>query len=242
LPSGGLFSGANAVKNWVDTLLSGDAVSSLVTPETIFLVLLLAFCSGHVIGWVYMITHTSLSYSRSFTASLVAIPVIVSLVMLLMAGNVMIALGLLAVFAVVRFRNVLKDTRDTSFILWAILQGMAVGTLRFSMAIIGCLTIFLIFLYLRITNFGSRHRFDTILSLQWTGGADNLRSVQSVLERHSVRSRVASRQDDGEDGLDLSYRLLLRDPSRGQELLAELEQTEGVARASLHHREDESEI
>ena len=230
------------MKTWVDTLLSGDGVSSMVTPETIFLVLLLAFCSGHVIGWVYMVTHTSLSYSRTFTASLVAIPAIVSLVMLLMAGNVMIALGLLAVFAVVRFRNVLKDTRDTAFILWAILQGMAVGTLRFSMAIIGCLAIFLIFLYLRMTNFGSRNRFDTILSLQWTGDSDNLGAIQSVLDRHSVRSRVASRQDAGDEGLDLSYRLLLRDPRRGQELLEELERTQGVVRASLHHREDESEI
>ena len=48
-----------------------------------------------------------------------------------------IAFGLLAVFAVVRFRNVLKDTRDTTFILWAIVQGMGAGTYRYATTIIG---------------------------------------------------------------------------------------------------------
>jgi len=230
------------VNTWLDTLLHGDFASTTATPQTVLLVLLLAFCTGQVIGWVYMLTHTSLSYSRTFVASLVAIPVIVSLVMLLMAGNIMVALGLLAVFAVVRFRNVLKDTRDTSFILWAIVQGMAVGTLRFGLAVIGCLAIFLIFVYLRITGFGSRNRFDVILSLQWTGGADNLGVLESVLGRHTIRARIASQHDVGEEGLDVSYRLLLRDPGRSRELLADLEQTQGVLRASLHHREDESEI
>ena len=33
-------------------------------------------------------------------------------------------------FGVVRFRNVLKDTRDTIFILWAIMEGVAIGTTR----------------------------------------------------------------------------------------------------------------
>ena len=56
--------------------------------------------------------------------------------MMLMTGGLIVAFGLLAVFAVVRFRNVLKDTRDTSYILWAILQGLAVGTFKFSTAVI----------------------------------------------------------------------------------------------------------
>jgi hypothetical protein len=42
--------------------------------------------------------------------------------------------------------------------------------------------------------------------------------------------------------MDLSYRLLLRDPSRSRELLSELETTEGVARVSLFHRSDEAEV
>ena len=35
--------------------------------------------------------------------------------MMLLAGNLLVAIGLLSVFAMIRFRNVLKDTRDTTF-------------------------------------------------------------------------------------------------------------------------------
>jgi uncharacterized membrane protein YhiD involved in acid resistance len=164
------------------------------------------------------------------------------MVMVLMAGNIIIAFGLFAVFAVVRFRNVLKDTRDTSFILWAIVEGMAVGTLRFSTAIIGCIAIALVFLYMRFTSFGGRHRYDVILSLQWTEGADEIPRLRGILRRHSVRAQLASQRDLDEKNLDLSYRLQLRDPGRSRELLSELREMPGIARVSLYHREDESEV
>jgi hypothetical protein len=230
------------MSDWLEMILYGDFASTLGGPQTVLMVMLLAFCMGHVIGWVYMITHTSLSYSQMFVASLVAVPVIVSLVMILMAGNISIAFGLLAVFAVVRFRNVLKDTRDTTFILWGIIQGMAVGTMRFSVAVIGCLFIATIYIYLRFTSFGSRHRYDVILSLHWTGESAELSALKPVMQRHAVRSKLASQRAAGEEGLDLSYRVLLRDPSRSRELIADLQNTRGVAHASLYHREDESEI
>jgi len=225
-----------------EMLFRGDLGSPMGRPETALLVLALAFCIGHVIGWVYIWTHMGLSYSQMFTASLLVMPVIVALVMILMAGNIIVAFGLFAVFAVVRFRNVLKDTRDTSFILWAIVEGMAVGTQRFSTAIMGCLAIALVFLYMRFVSFGGRHRYDVILSVQWTDGLDSIARLKSVLHRHSVRTQLASQRDLDDNNLDLSYRLQLRDPSRSRELLSELRDTPGIARVSLYHREDESEV
>jgi len=226
----------------LDFLTRGDLALSAVRPETALLVVLLAFGIGHLIGWVYMWTHMGLSYSRMFVASLVVLPVIVSLVMVLMSGNIVIAFGLLAVFAVVRFRNVLKDTRDTVFILWAISMGMAVGTMRFSTAVLGCVCVCAIFLYLRFTLFGSRHRYDVVLSVHWEGEGPMKSLLSSVLKRHSARAQLASERGGPEGGLDISYRLLLRDPARSGELLTELQGIEGITNASLYLREDESEI
>lgn len=231
------------LNSWIDLMLHGDIAATMGGVETGLLVMFLAFCLGHIIGWVYMWTHTGLSYSRMFVASLVVIPAIVALVMTLMSGNIIVAFGLLAVFAVVRFRNVLKDTRDTTFILWSIVMGLAVGTMRFSTAILGCLAVAIIFLYLRFTSFGSRHRYDVVLSLHWTGATAGAAALRPILRRHSVRAHLAGQRSSDDEGLDLSYHLLLRDPSRSRELLAELEGIEGVASASLYHREeDESEI
>jgi hypothetical protein len=223
-------------------LINLDASTGLASVETVLLVLVLAFCIGHLIGWVYMWTHTGLSYSQSFAASLLILPVITSLVMLLMAGSLVIAFGLFAVFAVVRFRNVLKDTRDTSFVLWAMIEGMAAGTQRFSTAILGLLFIYALYVYVRLTSFGGRHRYDVVLSLQCDGLPDQLADLRGILHRHSARAQLASQRDLDPTGIDLSYRLLLRDPSRARELLEDLRESLGVTRVAIYHREDESEV
>jgi len=228
------------VNNLWEMVLRSDVGTGGV--EATLLIVLLAFAIGQVIGWVYMWTHLGLSYSRMFVASLVVLPVIVALVMVLMQGNIVIAFGLLAVFAVVRFRNVLKDTRDTVFILWAISLGLAVGTQRLATAVLGCLCVGAIFLYLRMTMFGSRHRYDVVLSLHWTGGGSFAGALRGVLRRHGARVQLASQRGGSEGGVDLSYRLLLRNPTRSRELLTELQGIDGVDQAALYLREDESEI
>ena len=205
--------------------------------------LLLALVCGHAIAWVYMFTHTGLSYSRSFVNSLVVIPTIVSMVMLVLSNNLVTAFGLMAVFAIVRFRNILRDTLDTSFILSVIVVGMACGTLKFATAIAGCLMICLIMFYIRMTSFGTRHRYDTILNLHWERTAPEIEELNKSLERHSRRSRcVSERTVDGSTGVDFSYRLLLRDPSRLEDLLAELRQLDGVSRVTGLKAEAESEV
>jgi hypothetical protein len=225
----------------LNNLLFTDFNTTGATIETAILALLLCFCIGHVVAWMYMWTHEGLSYSRMFTMSLLAMPVIVALVMMLMAGNIVIAVGLLAVFTVVRFRNVLKDTRDTTFVLWSIVEGMAAGTMRFGIALLGCVVVSLVFAYLRATAFGGRHRYDVVVNLQWRGNDDSLDTLQPILWRHTVRAQLAGHRllDDRQD---LSYRLSLRDPSRAGDLLSDLRGTTGVSGVHLYRREDESEV
>ena len=205
--------------------------------------LLLAFVCGHAIAWVYMFTHTGLSYSKSFVNSLVMIPTIVSMVMLVLSNNLVTAFGLMAIFAIVRFRNVLRDTLDTSFILSVIVIGMACGTLKFATAIAGCMMICLIMFYIRLTSLGTRHRYDTILNLHWERPAPEFRALDDIFGRHTRRSRcVSERTVDGSSGVDFSYRLLLRDPSRMEDLLVELREMDGVSRVTGLKAEAESEV
>ena len=208
----------------------------------VLVAILLAFILGHVVAWVYMWTHTGLSYSRMFTTSLLVMPVLVAIFMMLVASNAFIALGMLAVFTMIRFRNVLKDTRDTLFILWALIEGLGVGTQHFSLAMLAAVTVGVTFAYLRLTHFGSRNRYDVIVSLEWSGAAIATGSLRDVLQRHGARVQLASHREADGDRLDLSYRLLLRYPDRARDLLTELKQTPGVERPTLFHREDESEL
>jgi hypothetical protein len=228
--------------DWLDMLRFGDPAASAPV-ETVVLSLLMAFVLGQIIGWVYMATHTTPSYSSSFVASLVVLPVIVSLMMILMSGSLFIAFGLLAVFAVVRFRNVLKDTRDTTYVLWAIVEGMAVGTFRYSTALVGAGCVVLVLLYLWLTEFGVRHRFDAALSVSLPSDQAGMREkLEQILYRFSDRTILTGERLSADARNILSYRLLLRDPARRGELRAEIASAGDLQELSFYLQEDESEL
>ena len=226
-----------------DWFLRGDYGAVPTNYAALIVALLLAFACGHAIAWTYMFTHSGLSYSRSYTNTLILIPVMVALVMMILANNLVLAFGLMAIFAMVRFRSILRDTLDTAYVLAVIVIGLACGTAKFSSAIIGCLATLLIMFYFWTTAFGTRHRYDLIVNIQWTRPATELPDLRQLLQRHSRAIQCASqRSNEGYAGVDLSYRLFLRDPARSQELLEELKALQGVARVSSLHAGDESEL
>ena len=205
--------------------------------------LLLAFVCGHAMAWMYMFTHTGLSYSRSYVNTLILMPVLVALVMMILANNLVLAFGLMAIFAMVRFRSILRDTLDTAYVLAAIVIGLACGTSKFTSAVIGCLFTLALMFYFWFTAFGTRHRYDVILNIQWVRPAADLEDLRRVLRRHSRAVQCASqRSSEGYEGIGLSYRVLLRDPARSPELVDELKALAGVARVSSLSAGEESEL
>ncbi len=226
-----------------DWFLRGDYGAAPTNYATLVIALLLAFVCGHAIAWVYVFTHTGLSYSRSYVNTLILMPVIVALVMMILANNLVLAFGLMAIFAMVRFRSILRDTLDTAYVLAVIVIGLACGTLKFTSAVIGCVATAGIMFYFWLTAFGTRHRYDFIVNVQWVRPAAELPELRQLLQRHSRATQCASqRSNEGYAGIDLSYRLLLRDAARSQELIDELRALNGVARVSSLHAGDESEV
>ena len=235
------------MNNWLESvsqsLTSGDFGMAPTNLPALALGLLLAFCMGHIVSGVYMVTHSGLSYSRAFVISLILMPTIVALVMNILSNNLIMAFGMMAVFAVVRFRNILRDTLDTVYVLTSIVLGMACGSQKFTTALLGCGLIVGLMLYLWMSMYGSRHRYDLIVNLHWGRSLAELPDLVQSLNRHSRRTLCASqRSHEGYEGTDLSYRLLLRDPRRVDELIGELRETAGVSRVTSMQADDESEM
>jgi hypothetical protein len=150
---------------------------------------------------------------------------------------------MMAVFAIVRFRNILRDTLDTTYVLSVIVIGMACGTQKFASAILGCALFCSVLIFLWYTSFGSRHRYDIIVNLHWARSMKEIEDLRRILSRHSWKTHLASqRSHEGYEGTDLSYRLLLRDSNRVEDLLSELRQVTGVSRVTSMLAEDESEM
>ena len=70
-----------------DWFFRGDYGAAPTNYVALAIALLLAFTCGHAIAWVYMFTHSGLSYSRSYVNTLILMPVIVARVSSLHAGD-----------------------------------------------------------------------------------------------------------------------------------------------------------
>ena len=183
-----------------------------------------------------------MSYSRTFVSALLVIPVLTALVMTVLDNNLVTAFGMMAVFAIVRFRNVLRDTLDTVYVLCTLFIGMASGTQKYTTVIIGTLAALTILFYISLTSFGSRNRYDLVLNLHWDKTDTDLPTLLNLLNRYSSKTTIASQRTvDGVQGMDLSYRLLMRDPNRTNELLNHIRSLDGVSWVSSVKAEDESE-
>ena len=218
---------------------------------SIVLALLLAFVLGQLIGWVYAWSHSGLSYSKTFTQALVLMTVVVSMVMFVIGNSIITAFGLLGALALIRFRNVLKDTRDTVFVFIALVVGMAVGAQRFMTAILGTVALLLVTIYLSITAFGTMGRFDGYLTclvsrrIDPSEGDNAHAEISRLLRRFCGAVKLVSTRevDEGEEDLaEFVYQIGLRDRDRGGELLSELRQVGGVEHASLVLRSELAEV
>lgn len=209
-----------------------DAVYSLV----------LAFVLGQAAAWMYVYTHTGLSYSRAFVQSIVVLTVVLSLGMMVIGNNIAIAFGLIGALSVIRFRNILKDTRDTAFIFFTLVSGLATGTGRHGLAVIGTAIFLVVVLYLHWTQFGSRDTSDAFLRFRLAAGGEGGGQVQPLLTRHCRRSTLVSeRFAEAGDG-EIAYRLVMRNPRRASELMDELRALRGVSQVSFVLHEEQSEV
>lgn len=203
--------------------------------------LLLAFVLGQMVGWVYTRTHSGVSYSRSFTQSIVLMMMVVSLVMTVIGNSIVTAFGLIGALALIRFRNVLKDTRDTVFVFIALVIGMACGSQRYSAAVLGAVALCLVVTYLYVTRFGSLGTFDGHLTCRVAQPLKEGDNFFQTLRRFCFKTREVSERHGG-DMVEYVFQVRLRDRKRGSELTEDLRRQLNVRDVALIMRDELAEL
>jgi len=203
--------------------------------QAVLLSLLLAFVLGQLLAWLYYFTHNGLSYSRSFVQSLILITVIVSMVMSTIAGSFIVAVGLMGALSIIRFRNIIKDTRDIAFIFSALVIGMATGSQRYTVAIIGTLAICLILLYLYLSDFGSHQPHNAFLRFSFEGQIISDHPIVAILEKFCRSHTMISSQDGdfGDRNVEYAYQVLIKNSKKNEQMLTELHKIEGIKNVNL---------
>ncbi len=229
-------------KIW-QTLEETPFVGGSFSSQSVLLSLLLAFVLGQVLAWVYYATHSGLSYSKSFVQSLILITVVVAMVMAVIGNNIITAVGLMGALAIIRFRNIIKDTRDIAFIFCSLVVGMATGSQRYATAIVGTIVLSLIAIYLYLTAFGSRRPHNGFLRFGYRGHIGPEHPVTTILRRFCGGFTLISVQDDGSGGPpEYAYQLMIRNAAKNEQMISEIGSVGGVENISLTMQEQLLEV
>jgi hypothetical protein len=171
--------------------------------------------------------------------TLVLLTVLIAMVTLVIGNSVARAFGLVGALSIVRFRTVVDDTRDTAFVIFAVIVGMAVGAGTLVVPVIGVPLVGLVAIALdryRTTPAGTAPTHTLVVRLGL--GRDPATVLGSVLDRYvAERSITACSTARQGAAMDITLAVTLAGPDTLlPQLVADLNQVEGVQSVELHRR------
>jgi hypothetical protein len=199
-----------------------------------------AFVFGCAIAFIYWATHRpERKPAPTFIASLVLLTILIAVVEQVIGNNFARAFSLVGVLGIVRFRTLVEDTRDTAFVIFAVITGMALGVGYLTVAGVG----------LGVVGFAAavvRPWRSAPLSAPAGGYVLTVRvglgaSAEAVMESGAGRfvtkcqliETTTSRQGAA---LDLTYEVQLRPDVQPVTFVSELNQVQGVQNVELRRR------
>ena len=146
--------------------------------ETVFLILVIAFIVAMIIYLTYKHTYSGVMYNPRFNVSLIMITMITTIVMVVIGSNISVSLGMVGALSIIRFRTAIKDPRDTAFIFWAVVSGLASGTQNYTIVVAGSVVVCLVlFIFKKVVK--GDDKFLLIIK-----GADfGIKDVEKIIEK-----------------------------------------------------------
>ncbi len=193
----------------------------------------LAAVLGFVVSLVYRATHKGLSYSQSFTQTIFLVAVIVAIVMMVIGGSLSKAFALVGALSIIRFRTVVKDTKDTAFVFASLALGMAAGTSSYELAAIGTVVISGIAWGMHATNFGALYKSEFILRFAFDQSKDSAVYLEQINQGAKRASLLHIEPSGDGDLLKLTYDIQLEKEAKPEGFVKGLKDADGLSEVVL---------
>ena len=202
--------------------------------------MLSAFVLGLIVAVVHMLCART---NKNFVITLTILPMLISLVILLVNGNLGTSVAILGAFSLVRFRSVPGNSREIMFVFFAMAIGLAVGTGYIAFAAVFTLLVGLLTFVLTKINFGevaSRDKILTILipeELDYTSLFDE--EFKEYLSSHKL---VKAKTINMGSMFELTYQVTVKLNVNEKEFIDKLRVKNGNLKIALSHPMLEEEL
>lgn len=215
----------------MDSLNLFASNAATFNPLQIIVNICLAFFLALGIAFIYKKTHVGISYSKSFVVTLILLSVLISVVIAVIGNSLAKAFTLLGAFTIIRFRTAIKDTKDTAFVFWSLVTGMAVGTGNYILSLIATVMIGFIIFILHRFNFGSMRHYEHLLNFILDTTQNSSDAYKNIFEKYIKGSDLinVATKEDGVKKLDFSFTVRLINPSDESSFVDELSRVRGIS-------------
>jgi Domain of unknown function (DUF4956) len=222
-------------------LTSPFATDVAVSPVDIFFRLTVAVLLGCVVAWIYVRTSREGESGSSFLITLVLLSVLIAMVTQVIGNNVARAFSLVGALSIVRFRTVVRDTRDTAYVIFAVVVGMAAGAANLWVAVIGVVIVGIVsFVIASRSSFAAGLAAPYTLRLRMGLGHDLETVAGPTLNHYCVARRLLSVATNRQGAaLEFSLETRMRPGSSSEEMVKALNLLEGIQDIRLERYEPE---
>jgi hypothetical protein len=165
---------------------------------------------------------------RTLMTTLIMLSTLIALLTGVVRDNTARAFTLVGALAIIRFRTVVEDTRDTAFVIYSVVAGMAAGA-GYVAGALACTPLVLLAAWLFRPRGVTTPAVEGVLALRLGAGQSPQEAVQAVLAQHLKAFRLTGLSTArGGAALDVTYAIRLPPPERVFALVSELSRIDGV--------------
>ena len=202
-----------------------ENVTAVSVPDMV-IALLLSFCLGLFIFFVYKKTYAGVMFSQAFGGTLVAMTMITTMVILAVTSNVVLSLGMVGALSIVRFRTAIKEPMDIAFLFWAIAGGIVLAAGMIPLAIVGSIIIGIIMIVF-CNKKSSQKPFIAVVSCD---NGETEKKVADYLKQNADKVTVKSKSAQ-KSSIELTYEVTLK--NNDTDFITKLSEMDGVGSAVL---------
>lgn len=202
------------------------------TPMEVIINSLVAFILGFIIAYVYKKTHQGLSYSQSFVLTIIFVTIIIGFVMMVIGNSLARAFALVGALSIIRFRTVVKDTKDTAYVFMALAVGMGAGTGNYFIAFYATVFMSSVAWVLFKFNFGIQRSSDFILRFYYDKTLND--HYVTYINEHSEKNALLHMEPSGDNKkLYMTYDISLKENVEMNDFLSDFSKIDGITEVVL---------
>ena len=214
----------NNIVNYIHGMITEEF--SAISMTDAIVAIALAFALSLFVVLIYKVTYGGVCFSKSFAGCLIMLSMVTALVILVIASNVVLSLGMVGALSIVRFRTAIKEPSDTAFAFWAIATGIVCGAGYVVIAVL--MTLLLGLLFVLTHMFSRAHKAGSYMVVVRYSSECNVEKKLRTMRHYQLKNKNIT---DG--AIELVAEMMLNHEDMRR--IEKLQEEEGVEEITVMH-------